>query len=145
MSSLRPHATEVYGFVVWISASLCLALYLLWAYLPPCALHALHITYYPDRYWAIAVPAYLSLLPPLLCAAYVGYNLYRTTPLGDIGALEDGWTRYEVAGSEGGGEAVMRPASVTPRYSIPPVLDMRSDVVNEYMHRRRRQPLSNPS
>ena len=142
MSNLRPHATEVYGFVVWISASLCLVLYLLWAYLPPSVLHSLQLTYYPDRYWAVAVPAYLSLLPLFLCASYVGYNLYRTTPLSDIGALEDGWTRYETAGSDsgrggGGTGAVLQPASVVPRYAIPDVLDMRADVVNAYMHRQR--------
>lgn len=145
MSGLRPHSTEVYGFVVWISASLCLVLYLLWAYLPPSLLHSLHITYYPDRYWAVAVPAYLSLLPLFLCFTYVSYNLYRTTPLSDIAALEDGWTRYEIAsggavvGRGGGGGALMRPASEVPRYSIPDVLDMRVDVVNTYMHRRTRR------
>ena len=149
MSGLRPHATEVYGFVVWISASICLVLYLLWAYLPPSVLHALHITYYPDRYWAVALPAYVSVLPLFLCFTYVAFNLYRTTPLSDIGALEDGWTRYEITSSAavpGAGAASvrgssrgasMRPASVVPRYSIPDVLDMRVDVVNAYMHRRR--------
>ena len=145
MSGLRPHSTEVYGFVVWISASLCLVLYLLWAYLPPSVLHALHITYYPDRYWAVAIPAYLSVLPLFLCFSYIALNLYRTTPLSDIGALEDGWTRYEIAstaavsGAASGrsGGALMRPASVVPRYSVPDVSDMRADVVNAYMHRRR--------
>ena len=142
MSNLRPHATEVYGFVIWIAASLGLVLYLLWAYLPPSALHALHITYYPDRYWATALPAYLSLLPLALCLAYVGLNLARTTPLGELGALEDGWTRYELPGRAGGGagggaarRGVVLPANVVPRYAVPDVLDMRADVVNAYMHR----------
>ena len=148
MSGLRPHATEVYGFVVWISASLCLVLYLLWAYLPPSALHALHITYYPDRYWAVAIPGYLSLLPLALAATYAALNLYRTTALSEIGALEDGWTRYEIgraasggsgSGRGGSGGGAMQPASVVPRYAIPDVLDMRANVVNAYMHRRHRR------
>ena len=145
MSGLRPHSTEVYGFVVWISASLlCLVLYLLWAYLPLSVLHALHITYYPDRYRAVALPAYLSVLPLFLCFSYLAVNRYSTTPLSGIGALADGWTRCEVASAAGangaaiarGGGAHMRPASVVPRYSIPDMLDMRVDVVNAYMHRQ---------
>ena len=143
MSGLRPHSTEVFGFVVWLSASLCLVLYLLWAYLPPSALHALHVTYYPDRHWALAVPACLSLLPLWLCCAYVAYNLYRSTPLGEVGAVEDGWTRHEVAQQGGGrdvvGGGVLQPASVVPRYGIAGVVDMRVEVANAYMHRRRRQ------
>ncbi len=45
-------------------------LFLAWAFVPEAALHALGATYYPDKWWALAAPAWL-------CAAVLyGYFAY---------------------------------------------------------------------
>ena len=38
-----------------IGTHLCYAVFLLWAYLPEHVLHDLGVTYYPSKYWAVAV------------------------------------------------------------------------------------------
>lgn len=50
------------GFIASILIVLCSVAYVLWAVLPDEVLHALHLTYYPDRYWAVALPAILVIL-----------------------------------------------------------------------------------
>jgi PIG-P len=47
-------------------------LYITWAYIPDNILHSYGITYYPDKYWAIALPAWL-------CASVVAaYWIYES-------------------------------------------------------------------
>uniref|UniRef100_G3MMZ6 Phosphatidylinositol N-acetylglucosaminyltransferase subunit P n=2 Tax=Amblyomma TaxID=6942 RepID=G3MMZ6_AMBMU len=46
----------IYGYVLYVSCHLGLALYVLWAYIPSSWLRAMGITYFPDKVWAIAVP-----------------------------------------------------------------------------------------
>lgn len=36
-------------------------LYILWAYTPESLLHAHGVTYYPSRYWAVALPAWICV------------------------------------------------------------------------------------
>lgn len=45
------------GFIASLLIVVGSITYVLWAVLPDEALHCLHLTYYPDRYWAVAVPA----------------------------------------------------------------------------------------
>lgn len=80
---------EVYGFVGWVSFSVAYGacaespngnreltappvLFLAWAYSPPQLLHSLGVTYYPSKWWALALPAWCCVA--LLCAlvAYEG-------------------------------------------------------------------------
>ena len=45
-------------------------LFLLWAYLPESVLHAHGITYYPSKYWAVALPAWACVTVVAGVAAY---------------------------------------------------------------------------
>ncbi len=45
-------------------------LFLAWAFVPEAALHALGVTYYPDKWWALAAPAWLG------AAVLYGYFAY---------------------------------------------------------------------
>ncbi|KAF2238471.1 PIG-P-domain-containing protein, partial [Viridothelium virens] len=49
---------EYYGFVLYLCSSAAFIGYLLWAYLPSALLHQLGIRYYPNRWWALALPAW---------------------------------------------------------------------------------------
>lgn len=55
-------------------------LWILWAYTPDWVLHSLGITYYPDRYWAIALPMYALSLVAYCIIIYNAWNLCNTNP-----------------------------------------------------------------
>ena len=80
----------IYGFVLWLTSYLFLILYLVWAIIPEEWLHYLGWTYWPMKYWAIAVPAYI--VTGLLLFAFVLYpsvNLLITPPLNDMKTITD--------------------------------------------------------
>ncbi len=49
--------------------------YLAWAFIPDDALESLGVYYYPDKYWALAVPVWLFALGLYAAWAYEGVNL----------------------------------------------------------------------
>ena len=114
--------------MLWLSSIVGFAAFLFWAYLPSSALHSLSITYYPSHWWALAIPAYLSLLPLFLFISYAAYNLHSTLPLTHPATLLDSHTRYPPPSH------LIPPASLTPRYSIPPIYDMPLDTVNAFLY-----------
>lgn len=64
----NPHPSRaVYGFALFLCSWLVLPLYLLWAFVPTSWLEAIHITYVPAKYWAVAIP----LLFPIAVSAFV--------------------------------------------------------------------------
>ncbi|KAH6656966.1 PIG-P, partial [Truncatella angustata] len=81
---------EYYGFVLYLFSTLVFLTYLLWAYLPSPFLHALGIFYYPNRWWALAVPAFLTMLIVYIYVALACYNTeYLTLPLGSLETVVD--------------------------------------------------------
>lgn len=81
--------TPIYGFTAWIASmvayGICfvyevcecnVAVFLAWAYLPQQVLHGYGITYYPDKYWAIAVPS--MLIMSVLASTVFSYALNFT-------------------------------------------------------------------
>lgn len=56
-----PKPSEVYGFVGSITTVTATAVYLVWAYTPEPYLRSLGITYYPSKYWALAVPSFVMV------------------------------------------------------------------------------------
>ncbi|KDO30751.1 hypothetical protein SPRG_04652 [Saprolegnia parasitica CBS 223.65] len=72
---------EIYGFAGWIASIVVFACYLLWAYLPDSVLNQYGISYYPSRYWAVALPAMLCMSIFMVLIIYVAINLLSTAPL----------------------------------------------------------------
>lgn len=85
----RRNITAVYSFVTWIASIFVYVCFIAWAYLPSEVLHSLGITYYPSRYYAIAIPAYLIVAYILFCVAYVAINLIHTLEPEDFGTIRD--------------------------------------------------------
>merc|ERR1711959_825954 len=90
-SVVGPHSikkeanVEVYGFVGWVASFFGLGLYLTWAYLPNNFLHELGVSYYPDKWWAIAFPAHLSVsVIVLMWVGYMSINLLNNPPLNSL-------------------------------------------------------------
>ena len=79
----------VYSFVAWLATIFAYACFLAWAFLPQHVLHSIGITYYPSRYYAIALPAYFIVVYLLLGVAYIGYNMTNTLEPDDLGTIRD--------------------------------------------------------
>jgi phosphatidylinositol glycan class P protein len=112
LETQRIHAMqmEIYGFSGWIASIvifgntrrrsilrvmsvICISdtnrivCYLLWAYLPDEMLKEYGITYYPSRYWALALPAMLCMTVLVIMIMYVAINLLSTAPLDSYNAI----------------------------------------------------------
>lgn len=79
----------VTGFICSIVFSMGFVTYMFWALTPTKYLNALHITYYPDRYWAAALPAMLIMFFFYYFIAYMCLILITTYPLSDGGCITD--------------------------------------------------------
>ncbi|KAI0178559.1 PIG-P-domain-containing protein [Hypoxylon sp. FL1284] len=89
-ASPRVPTYEYYGFVLYLFSTLTFVMYLLWAYLPSPFLHALGIYYYPNRWWALAVPAWLVALIVFIYVALAACNVeILTLPLHAVETLVD--------------------------------------------------------
>jgi phosphatidylinositol glycan class P protein len=54
-------------------------MYILWAYAPAPMLHQMGIYYYPNRWWALAVPCWLVALIIYIYVALASWNTERLT------------------------------------------------------------------
>ncbi|CDZ97676.1 N-acetylglucosaminyltransferase complex, subunit PIG-P, required for phosphatidylinositol biosynthesis [Phaffia rhodozyma] len=85
----HPNETEVVGFVAAIGTTVAAVVYLLWAFLPSSVLERYGISWYPNREWAILVPAYSMVL---IWATYIGYAslmLFNTPPISSSSYVSD--------------------------------------------------------
>jgi phosphatidylinositol glycan class P protein len=91
-------AAAEYAFVSWIGTIIVYLVFICWVLVPCEVLHAVGITYYPDKYYAVALPSLLIVSGLLLGVAYVGLNMWNTFDPDDIRTVEDSVTRYSSQG-----------------------------------------------
>jgi len=96
----RAKVREVYGFAGWIATIGAYICYLLWAYLPERVLHSIGVTYYPDRYWAVAAPAMLVMIVSFYTVIF-GFLCLAVHPHVDtFDAVSDGYSKPYVIPQE---------------------------------------------
>ncbi|KAG9307795.1 hypothetical protein G9A89_023360 [Geosiphon pyriformis] len=78
-----------YGFVLYLVSIMAYVIYLIWAYLPDEALISLGITYYPSRYWALALPVWTFVLILFIYIAFISINFLNTAPLDSFNTITD--------------------------------------------------------
>ena len=84
----------VYAFVGWISSICGYILFLVWAFAPESVLHDVFgVTYYPSRYYAVALPSYLMILYVFIGTLYIGLNLISTLDPDDMYTIRDEHSR----------------------------------------------------
>ena len=93
---------EYYGFALYLASSLFFLMYTLWAYLPSPFLHQLGIYYYPNRWWALAIPCWLVVLVLWIYAALQSYNTGTLTlGMGSIECIIDEAGKVAILDSQG--------------------------------------------
>ncbi|KAH7042382.1 PIG-P-domain-containing protein [Linnemannia elongata] len=80
---------EYYGFVLYLVSGITYAMYLGWAYLPKEILDSMGITYYPSKYWSLALPIWLFVLVIYLYVAFFAINMYNTEPFDSFQTITD--------------------------------------------------------
>ncbi|KDP46535.1 hypothetical protein JCGZ_08507 [Jatropha curcas] len=88
--------SEVYGFVGSITTIVATVIFLIWAYVPEPCLHSIGIFYYPNRYWALAIPTYAMVTVVLTLMFYIGLNFFSTPPATSISTIYDEFSREPV-------------------------------------------------
>ncbi|XP_021741416.1 phosphatidylinositol N-acetylglucosaminyltransferase subunit P-like [Chenopodium quinoa] len=88
-----PKPAEVYGFVGSITTMVATAIFFIWAYAPEHWLHSIGIFYYPNRYWAVAVPTYCMVIIVLGLAFYIGLNFMATPSPTSLNVIYDEHSR----------------------------------------------------
>ncbi|KAF2163433.1 hypothetical protein M409DRAFT_26046 [Zasmidium cellare ATCC 36951] len=93
---------EYYGFTLYLTSSLAFIVYLLWSFLPSPFLHQLGIYYYPNRWWALAIPAWTVMFVIYIYVALASYNVgYLTLPLKNVECLVDEAANVAVVDASG--------------------------------------------
>ena len=87
-------STAIYAFVGWIFSIICYLAFLAWAFLPETLLIEYGVTYYPSKYYAIALPAYLIVLYVFIGIFYTSFNMLNTFECGDMRNICDQHTSY---------------------------------------------------
>ncbi|KAI6129549.1 PIG-P [Pisolithus croceorrhizus] len=89
LRSHRSRSPEFYGFVAWTSTSLLFVVYVLWALLPDEYIRRLGIIWYPNREWAVLLPAYSVMSVLLTYFTYFSLALASTPAFSDPMAFID--------------------------------------------------------
>ena len=89
MGDTEKASKSILSFVAWAASIFVYLCFVAWALLPSQTLHYIGVTYYPSRYYAIALPAYVLVVYALSGIAYIGINMMNTNDPEDMATVRD--------------------------------------------------------
>ncbi|KIJ62170.1 hypothetical protein HYDPIDRAFT_115037 [Hydnomerulius pinastri MD-312] len=124
----RSRAPEFYGFVAWASTSIVFVLYVLWALLPDDSIVWLGVNWYPNREWALLLPAYSIIVVLLTYFGYFSLAIAHTPVMSESSALADSKAHLPVRETS---HAFLKHADSN---AIPELYDIPIGVVNRVLY-----------
>ncbi|WVY90042.1 hypothetical protein V8G54_035556 [Vigna mungo] len=118
-----PKPSEVYGFVGSITTVFATVIFFIWAYVPESWLQSAGISYYPSRYWALAVPTYVMVTIILMLGFYIGLNFISTPSPSSLNTVFDKFSR----------DPLSNECSLEDEKPIDPISDIGLDRINDVM------------
>ncbi|WVZ10908.1 hypothetical protein V8G54_015438 [Vigna mungo] len=118
-----PKPSEVYGFVGSITTVVATVIFFIWAYVPESWLQSAGISYYPSRYWALAVPTYVMVTIILMLGFYIGLNFISTPSPSSLNTVFDKFSR----------DPLSNECSLEDEKPIDPISDIGLDRINDVM------------
>ncbi|KAF9529932.1 PIG-P-domain-containing protein [Crepidotus variabilis] len=126
----RSRASEFYGFVAWTSTYLLFVLYVLWAVLPDEWIRRTGVTWYPNREWALLVPAWSIVVVISTYIAYSAIALRATPAFHEMSSVAD--SRVALPSED---DTLRNPYFKSAhRNSIPELYDIPIGVVNSVLY-----------
>jgi phosphatidylinositol glycan class P protein len=89
-----PERRAIYGFFLLILSIIFLILFILLSYLPIEWLNQIGLTYLPQKYWYLAIPSYIVILPFLTLAIYTTLNMRMVNNLNSLNSIKDEYSIY---------------------------------------------------
>ncbi|CAF0790025.1 unnamed protein product [Adineta ricciae] len=116
------HERAVIGFFLYVTSIFAFGIYVLWAYLPNDWFEKIGLTYYPHKYWSIAIAV---LVLTLLIGIVLGnclVNSFSVPSLNSMVLIHDQHTRKTKHDESSDADA------------IPPVADLDLSFVNQVLY-----------
>ncbi|OUM64216.1 hypothetical protein PIROE2DRAFT_42774, partial [Piromyces sp. E2] len=80
-------AYEFYGYAFYLVSFLAMGLWLLWAFSTESFSNKIGFTYYPKRYWAIALPDYIVICILFGVVIFLCYNFIHTPSFDSLNTI----------------------------------------------------------
>lgn len=81
--------TSVFAFTTMIITFVLYTSFLLWIFTPVEYLQSIGITYYPQKYSALALTSFIIVFYVCICAMYIGFNLSSTNYPNSMDTITD--------------------------------------------------------